>query len=63
MKHRLQRIAFCTNFGGAGLGRTKEGLRDSKAEPWRRKTVHFIEKGLNNKGWAEACLDRAGMSG
>ena len=54
--HRRERIAFCRKFGGARIGRLKEGLGGSN------KKTHF--RGKNGKmDGANACLDRTGMSG
>ena len=53
--HRRERIAFCGKFGGARLGRLKEGLGLSKE-------THFREKNGNMDG-ANAFLDCAGVSG
>ena len=53
--HRRERIAFCEKFGGARLGRLKEGLG-------RSKKTHFREKNGIMDG-ANACLDCTGVSG
>ena len=50
--HRRERITFCENFGGARLGRLKEGLGRSTKNtfpPWhfglhRRERIVFLGK-------------------
>ena len=53
--HRRKRIAFCEKFGGAELGRVKEGVG-------RNKNKHF-RKQIGKMDGANACLDRTGVSG
>ena len=53
--HMCERIAFCEKFGGARLGRVKEGVG-------RNKNKYFNE--TNGKmDRPNACLDCTGMSG
>jgi len=53
--HRRERIAFCEKFGGARLGRLKEGVG-------RNKKQTFLQKNRRKDG-ANACLDCTGVSG
>ena len=53
--HRRKRIAFCEKFGGATLGRVKEGVG-------RNKNQHF-RKQIGKMDGANACLDCTGVSG
>ena len=53
--HRRKRITFCEKFGGARLGRLKEGLGG------RQKNIFPGEKWKNGRG--DTGLDRTGVSG